>query len=179
MSARAALLAIVLAVGGCASALSAEVEPGLSRTRAYDARIVSGTRQYRGARGTLEITIELMRVGPESTPGSESRVQYSARVVLRGKRCPPRPPRGCRVLWGTLTGTGVWHQPRVSDDPSSVAVSAAGKVARVGIAQARGELEGTGFVPNGHRTVVLRLTTSEGAIVISGRGPSVSGFTSP
>jgi hypothetical protein len=98
-------------------------------------------------------------------------------VVMRG-RCGAS-AQGCTELDGVLSGRLSSSPGGPPDTGHAYALTAAGRVLRLGHVTARGELEGTGFIAHGYELMKLTLNSSSGSVTVEARSGPVKGFTKP
>jgi hypothetical protein len=105
--------------------------------------------------------------------------QTTRRLVLTftGRPCGKMPH--CLRLAGTLTGTLTARAQQIPDIGTTYAISASGKLGRLGTVAATGTVQGTGFIRSGNEGLQLTLTARRGTLKISGSSALVPGFTSP
>lgn len=152
-------------------------------SRTYAAAVAGGTGAYAHAHGRLTATLVLTRTGSSETGTGRPVTIYRVQLTLRASACAGGAAHGrCRQLSGTLAGQAA-DDPRtapIADLPARIRLAGlAGTLRGLGAARAHGEIEGTGFIAKGRRTLHLTLSLAHGSIAVSGSGPLVPGFTAP
>jgi hypothetical protein len=172
------------------SAAALPADGGPVAIRGYSGRVVGGTGAYAGAVGQMVVSLTSTQTGQAPNPSNGPvLVRYAVVITFRGGKCRPTQAHRhrrvvCLALTGTLRGEAEREQERRSqplgDQPQRIRITASsGRIARLGAVNATGEFHGTGFVPKGHRSLLLSVHAKHGDVFISAEGPTVPGFTPP
>jgi hypothetical protein len=153
-------------------------------TRSYSGRVAAGTGAYSKVSAQMTVSLGLAKTGEAQAPDPQQKPlpRYTVTITFHGSRCAAKPPRRikCLVLSGALKGEAEEERPSppVSDQPERIRVIAcSGELTHLGAVTATGSLEGTGFAPTGRRSLLLKIATKHGKLVVKATGPPVPAFT--
>lgn len=185
-----AAVMLLLAVAPEVSAVAAGSYESVTR-RHYGGHVEAGTGPYQKALGALkiELALDFVSAGETESPFAGG-TSYRVEVAIHGRLCERRRRLHganerhrhryrCRKIDGSLSGDGTSGPHSPDGEPSIRLEGLSGRVTRIGVVKASGEMTGTGYVARGVRTLTLALEARNGGLTIAATGPPVGGFTAP